>query len=291
MNPVEGQGNGAAVEEHLHAVLRVIDAHGLRAREIHMNTATQDIVVHLSVRDIVPADPQARTPAAMQPNRRSERSSEGAIRYSGGRSRMNGKQWGFWGAVIAAAIAGAATIAVPFITTGHAQHVGGIVKDATTGTPKPGVTVELQTDNGQRLKEDTTDREGNYGLDVPRSSSGLRLVVKADGYDPYDQKLPADTSRLDISLRSQPITFGIPADTPLDEALRIVANKLNVAIVFARNCTARTKSARLVSAEIQGDRKAPDKVIGAVTNSVNDNRFQYGLNPIEGGKRYEITCY
>jgi hypothetical protein len=181
---------------------------------------------------------------------------------------------------------------IPRILVGSSKkYISGTVSDAVARAPMLGVVVQLQTNEGTLLTQDTTDRDGKFNLTIPDGLSAIRLTAAADGYVPYDEKLPAQDTKNDIRLERQPISFGIPDGTQLNKALRILAGKLNVTIVFSRACNNRATTAALNGREIHGDPKVPDAILKDLVTQVKDNSLRYDVNTIETGRRYEISCY
>ncbi|HWY21093.1 MAG TPA: carboxypeptidase-like regulatory domain-containing protein [Candidatus Acidoferrum sp.] len=190
--------------------------------------------------------------------------------------------------VIAALIQGV----IPWIHDSRPKrYVNGIVTDAVTKTPIPGVIVHLQTNEGKALSQDTSDRDGKFNLATPEGLVAMRLFVDVDGYVPYDEKLPADGTKNDIRLVRQHIRFGVPDGTPLDSARQILAGKLNVTVVFAMGCSKRATGAALNGGELDGDPRMPDAILKDLVNRVKDNSHRYDIITIEAGKRYEVRCF
>ncbi|HEY5029583.1 MAG TPA: carboxypeptidase-like regulatory domain-containing protein [Candidatus Angelobacter sp.] len=205
-------------------------------------------------------------------------------------TKLSAAQWAFWGTIIAAVITAAALIYVHSKADGTTKYVSGTVTDAQSGRTLPSVVVKLQTDDGKDLRQDTTDGEGKYSLEVPNNLTSIRLAVTAAGYPPYDQKLPASAGKNDIRLERQPITFAIPDGIQLDRAMQIVAEKLNVTAVFAKSCNKRAQSAFVNSTELRGNPTMPEPILKTLLSTVKNNSLHYNIRALEPGTRYEINC-
>jgi hypothetical protein len=204
-----------------------------------------------------------------------------------------------WGAVIVAlgsivgsTIPGVIPPLYNWIHDGHSKkYINGAVSDALAKTPMPGVVVQLETNEGKLLTQDTTDRDGKFNLSIPDGIDGVGVVAAVSGYLPYDEKLPAEETRNDIPLTRQPLSGGIPDGTPLDDALRIIAGKLNITTVFSKGCSKRATSAALNGGQIEGDARQPAEMLKGLIARVKDNAQRYDVITIEEGKRYEIRCF
>lgn len=170
-------------------------------------------------------------------------------------------------------------------------HINGSVLDSVTKTPMSGVVVQLQTNDGALLTQETTDGDGRFDLAIPVGLSTIRLMVTADGYVPYDEKLPGQDIKNDIHLVRQPISFGIPYDAHLDSALRILAGKLNVTIVFSKVCNEKAATAALSGRELRGDPRVPEAILKDLLTQVKDNSLRYDVITVEAEKRYEVRCF
>jgi hypothetical protein len=154
----------------------------------------------------------------------------------------------------------------------------------------PGVVVKLQTNEGKLLTQDTTDHDGKFSLPIQSDLDGVTVLASADGYTPYEQKLPAQETRNDIQLVRQKIRSSIPDGFTLEGASGIVANKQNITVVFAKGCNKKDTSASLNRGEIEGDPRAPEEMLKDLLTHVKGNSRQYSITTIESGKRYEIDC-
>lgn len=171
------------------------------------------------------------------------------------------------------------------------KYVNGVVADAVTKAPMPGVVVKLETNEGRLLTQDTTDHDGKFNLPISDDITGVRVIAVVDGYVPYDEKLPAQETRNDIALVRQLLSQGIPDGTPLNDALRIISSKINVTTVFSKNCTKKAMTAALNGGQIEGDTRIPAEMMKGIINRIKDNTGRYDVITIEEGKRYEIRCF
>ena len=171
------------------------------------------------------------------------------------------------------------------------RYVNGVVTDAVTRAPMPGVVVKLETNEGRLLTQDTTDHDGKFNLPISENIAGIRVIAVVDGYVPYDEKLPAQETRNDIALVRQLLSQGIPDGTPLDDALRIVSSKINVTTVFSKNCTKTAMTAAINGGQIEGDTRIPAEMVKALISRIKDNTSRYDVITIEEGIRYEIRCF
>src|SRR5208282_490525 len=182
------------------------------------------------------------------------------------------------GVVIAALIPGV----IPWIRDGHSKkYISGVVSDAESKLTMSGVVIQLQTNEGQQLVQDTTDRDGNFSLSIPEGRTVIRLSVSVSGYVPYDKKLPAQETKQDIPLVHQHIMFGIPDGTALSSAVQIIAGKLNVTIVFSKSCSKRATIAAVNGGELEGDPKMSDSILKDLVDRVRDNSLRYDIITIE----------
>lgn len=190
--------------------------------------------------------------------------------------------------VIAALIPGV----IPWIRDGHSKkYISGVVSDSGSKAPMAGVVVQLQTNEGQLVTQDTTDRDGKFNLVLPEGPTTIRLFVSVNGYVPYDEKIPAQETKEDIQLLRQHIKFGIPDGTQLDSARQIIAGKLNVTIVFSKNCSKKATTVALNGGELEGDPRMPDTILRDLVTRVSDNSLRYDIITIEAEKRYEVRCF
>ena len=196
------------------------------------------------------------------------------------------------GTVVSTTIPGVVPPLYNWIHDGHPKKgVNGTVSDALTKSPMPGVVVQLETNEGKLLTQDTTDRDGKFNLAIPDGVDAVRVAAVASGYVPYDEKLPAQETRNDIQLVRQPLNEGIPDGTQLDDALRIIAGKLNITTVFSKGCGKKAMTAALNGGNIEGDARMPGDMLKGLITRVKDNTQRYDIITIEEGKRYEIRCF
>jgi Carboxypeptidase regulatory-like domain len=196
------------------------------------------------------------------------------------------------GSVVGATIPG---VVPPLYNWAHddrsKEHINGTVSDAVTKAPIPGIVVQLETNEGRLLTQDTTDRDGKFNLVIPKGVDEVRVVAAIDGYVPYDEKLPAREARNDIALVRQLLGQGIPDGTRLDDALRIVAGKLNITAVFSKGCSKKATAAAINGGHIEGDARLPGDMLKGLLTRVKDNTQRYDIITIEEGKRYEVRCF
>ena len=171
------------------------------------------------------------------------------------------------------------------------KSVNGTVSDALTKSSMPRVVVQLETNEGKLLTQDTTDHDGKFNLAIPDGVDAVRVAAVVSGYVPYDEKLPAQEARNDIQLVRQPLNEGIPDGTQLDDALRIVAGKLNITTVFSKGCSKKATTVALDGGNIEGDPRMPGEMLKALVTRVKDNTQRYNIIAIEEGKRYEVRCF
>jgi hypothetical protein len=199
-----------------------------------------------------------------------------------------------WVAVIGAVGATVAAIApgiIARISGDGSKHISGVVSDAQTKASLPGAVVQLLTNEGQYLARDTTDQGGNFSLTIPRGPSVVRVSLNVNGYVPYDEKLAAQDAKDDIHLVRQHIQFGIPDGAKLNSATQIIADKLNVTVVFSKTCGQKAVSATLNGGQLEGDPRVPDAILRDLTQRVKDNTLRYDITTIEAEKRYEVRCF
>jgi hypothetical protein len=193
--------------------------------------------------------------------------------------------------IVAAAIPGVIPHMLRWLAGDHPnKYVNGVVSDALTKAPMPGVVVRLESNEGKLLTQDTTDHDGKFNLPIQGDVEVIRVLASADGYTPYEQKLPAQETRNDIQLTRQRISSGIPNGFPLDGAAGIVASKLNITVVFGTGCNKKDRAAPLNGGQLEGDPRAPEEMLKDLLTRVKDNRRRYSTITIESGKRYEIDC-
>lgn len=196
------------------------------------------------------------------------------------------------GSVVGSTIPGVIPPLYNLIHDGHSKkYINGTVSDAVTKAPMPGVVVQLETNEGKLLTQDTTDRDGKFNLAISDGADGVRVVAAVDGYVPYDEKLPAQETRNDIPLVRQHLSLGIPDGTQLDDALRIIAGKLNITTVFSKGCSKRAITKGLNGGQIEGDARMPGMMLSDLITRVKDNTQRYDIITIEEGKRYEVRCF
>jgi len=154
-----------------------------------------------------------------------------------------------------------------------------------------GVLVQLETNNGMLLTQDTTDRDGKFNLSLNGYEDTVRVVVALGGYEPYEKKLPAQETRNDINLVRQHIVIGMPDGTPLRKALDALAGDLNITAVFSNTCGNGDRAAALNGGQLDGDPRAPEEMLKDLLARIKNNNRRYVVTPIEAGKRYEVSCF
>lgn len=200
---------------------------------------------------------------------------------------------GAWSAVSAAVLAAliqvlGPSIGLPPLFGPQKKQITGVVFDSNTKTTLSKVVVQCETADGVRLNQDTTDNAGNFHCEVPKGIAEVRLVASVAGYKPYDQKLPGESLKNDIALIPLPLSFGIPSDTQLDEALEIVASAFNVTAVFSKTCTKKQLVVRVNGSQIQAE--SPEMAIKMLLDTVKDNQIRYKVTTLQPGRRYEVGC-
>jgi hypothetical protein len=196
------------------------------------------------------------------------------------------------GSVLGATIPGVIPPLYNWIHDGRSKkYINGAVSDAVTKAPMPGVVVQLETNEGKLLTQDTTDRDGRFKLEISEDLDGVKVVAAANGYASYDKKLPAQETQNDIQLVRLLLIQGIPEGTPLDAELRIIAGKLNVTTVFSNSCSKRATTAALNGGQIEGDPRTPAEMLKDLITRVKNNKLRYDIITIEERKRYEIRCF
>jgi hypothetical protein len=69
--------------------------------------------------------------------------------------------------IVAAAIPGVIPHVLRWLDGDHPnKYVNGVVSDALTRAPMPGVVVRLETNEGKLLTQDTTDHDGKFNLPI-----------------------------------------------------------------------------------------------------------------------------
>ena len=201
-------------------------------------------------------------------------------------------KWQFWAAIIVGVLGLVGVVLQiykPGGSSGHKKYINGVVADASSKAPITGAIVALKTDEGRVLKQDATDGAGVFGLEIPPDLATVRLAASADGYTPYERKLPAESAKNDVLLNHLGYVFGVPHNAPLEGTLQTVAGKMNVAVVFSKDCSKRSKGAVVMGGQVEGN--LPETVLSGVLNQVGNIGAQYDVNTIEKGRRYEIRCH
>jgi hypothetical protein len=194
-------------------------------------------------------------------------------------------------AIVVAALIGAVALYLKdhYFESGK-RFLSGIVTDAKTKAPLAGIVVRLEDADGRPTRQDTTDKDGGFSLEIPPNLETVRLKANAAGYYTYDRQLPAKAARNDIQLERQPIRFGIPDGMPLDKALDTVAAPLNITVVLSPGCSKRARSARVGSATLESDPSDPGALIRALLDRVEIQDIHYRVTALEG-RRYEVSCH
>jgi len=169
------------------------------------------------------------------------------------------------------------------------KYISGVVSDSVTRLPVPGVVVQLQTNAGKQLGQDATDGEGKFSVAILGDTTDVRLHVAVDGYEPYDEKLPAQEAKNDIHLVQLPMVIGISDGTPLNKALPVVAKDLGITASLSIRCSGKATTAPVNGVELRGDPRVPAPFLNVLINSVKNSGLRYGITKIEE-RRYEIDC-
>jgi Carboxypeptidase regulatory-like domain len=182
-------------------------------------------------------------------------------------------------------------LSAPRPGTDHKSYVSGTVADAAGKAPISGIVVQLESDDGRLLRQDTTDDEGKFSLEIPSDVSAIQLVVSASGYARYYKKLPAIAAKNDIFLQRNGLSWGIADDSPMDPILQRIGADLNVTFVFSKSCSSRARTAKLNGGQVEADSKAPDVIAKEVISRVKDPNLRYSVTGSGPGRRYEIACH
>lgn len=89
------------------------------------------------------------------------------------------------------------------------QKIRGILKCATSGQPIPDVYIMLMTEDGKRiLAYSYSQPDGSFILECPQSpQQEFLLTTSRLGYEPYRQKIPAQTQQTEILLKESSLTL------------------------------------------------------------------------------------
>lgn len=89
------------------------------------------------------------------------------------------------------------------------QKIRGILKCATSGQPIPDVYIMLRTEDGKRiLAYSYSQPDGSFILECPQGpQQEFLLTTSRLGYEPYRQKIPAQTQQTEILLKESSLTL------------------------------------------------------------------------------------
>lgn len=89
------------------------------------------------------------------------------------------------------------------------QKIRGILKCATSGQPIPDVYIMLMTEDGKRiLAYSYSQPDGSFILECPPDpQQEFLLTTSRLGYEPYRQKIPAQTQQTEILLKESSLTL------------------------------------------------------------------------------------
>lgn len=89
------------------------------------------------------------------------------------------------------------------------QKIRGILKCATSGQPIPDVYIMLRTEDGKRiLAYSYSQPDGSFILECPPDpQQEFLLTTSRLGYEPYRQKIPAQTQQTEILLKESSLTL------------------------------------------------------------------------------------
>lgn len=89
------------------------------------------------------------------------------------------------------------------------QKIRGILKCATSGQPIPDVYIMLMTEDGKRiLAYSYSQPDGSFILECPQGpQQEFLLTTSRLGYEPYRQKIPAQTQQTEILLKESSLTL------------------------------------------------------------------------------------
>ncbi|KKY60783.1 TonB-dependent receptor [Tannerella forsythia] len=89
------------------------------------------------------------------------------------------------------------------------QKIRGILKCATSGQPIPDVYIILMTEDGKRiLAYSYSQPDGSFILECPQDpQQEFLLTTSRLGYEPYRQKIPAQTQQTEILLKESSLTL------------------------------------------------------------------------------------
>lgn len=89
------------------------------------------------------------------------------------------------------------------------QKIRGILKCATSGQPIPDVYIMLMTEDGKRiLAYSYSQPDGSFILECPQDpQQEFLLTTSRLGYEPYRQKIPAQTQQTEILLKESSLTL------------------------------------------------------------------------------------
>ena len=89
------------------------------------------------------------------------------------------------------------------------QKIRGILKCATSGQPIPDVYIMLMTEDGKTiLAYSYSQPDGSFILECPQSpQQEFLLTTSRLGYEPYRQKIPAQTQQTEILLKESSLTL------------------------------------------------------------------------------------
>ena len=205
-------------------------------------------------------------------------------------------KWTVLGGIVVAVIGAAALIISNWdhgrsIFAPDKRTISGTVLDEKTKAGIAGAIVQLQSIDGKAIRQDTTSTSGKYSLDIPGGFTDIRLAATADGYVPYDEKIPAASSKNDIPLHQRSITFGVSEGTSLEQALKIVSAKLNITVVFGNACSKKARNATLSGAELEATPAEPETVLQSMLSHVNGATQNYRVTTLDPRRRYVVSCF
>ncbi len=96
----------------------------------------------------------------------------------------------------------------PAVSTVEPASIGGTVVDAATGRPVTGATVVAKNQVGKVSAQQRIGTDGAYRLSLDDAKQAYLLLINADGYEPYEERIVFTTSTsLSTQLTKRPISL------------------------------------------------------------------------------------
>jgi len=168
------------------------------------------------------------------------------------------------------------------------KYLNGTVTGAKA-VPLPNVELRLESPETNFFRNTTTDQTGRYRLELPKGIDHVTIKARLDGYKPYNVSVPT-VSPNDISLERLLNTIGFPDGFSLESNLKVLEKQFGIKIPFSNSCPAGAKKVKVTGFQTEVDPDKFEGLIEEVLARTEASRWHYGVNVLEKGKRYEITC-